>query len=169
MLEALVWYQNQENHIAKNDIIHEMGRNTVYYYPTVGISLSFPGYAGRSSWIAASSAAGPSLPDPVTGSPGTPAWMLAVMKVLEIESIPGKKDYILPCISEEVMLYLCQEVSALWIAVIAEFIKRRYVRLVNGLVPAFIPVGRFARAISPLIDAALYLITARTLVGIQGD
>jgi len=52
---------------------------------------------------------------------------------------------------------------------IGEFIKRRDVRLVNGLVLAFIPVRRLARAISPLIDAALYLITARTLVEIQGD
>jgi hypothetical protein len=66
------------------------------------------------------------------------------------------------------MLYLC-EVAALRIVAIAEFIKRRDVRLVNGLVLAFVPVGRFARAISPLIDAALYLITARSLVGIQGD
>jgi len=64
------------------------------------------------------------------------------------------------------MLYLCQEVSAMWVAVIAEFIKRRDVRLVNSLVLAFVPVGRLARAISPLIDAALYLITARALVGI---
>lgn len=165
----MVTYQNQEDHIAKNETIHEMGWNTAYYYPIVGMSLSFPGYAGRSSWIAASSAAGPSLPDPVTGSPGTPAWMLAVMIALRIESLPGKKNYILPCISEEVILYLCQEVSALWIAVIAEFIKRRDVRLVNDLVPGFVPVGRFARAIGPLVDAALYLITPRTLVGIQGD
>jgi hypothetical protein len=68
------------------------------------------------------------------------------------------------------MLYLCQEVVALRIVVIAEFIKRRDVRLVNGLVLAFVPVGRLARAIGPLIDAALYLITARTLVRIiQGD
>ena len=58
------------------------------------------------------------------------------------------------------MLYLCQEVSAMWVAMIAEFIKRRDVRLVNSLVLTFVPVGRLARAISPLIDAALYLITA---------
>ena len=67
------------------------------------------------------------------------------------------------------MLYLCQEVSALWVAVVTEFIKRRDVGLVNGLVLAFVPVGRLARAISPLIDAAFYLITARTLVRIQVD
>ena len=67
------------------------------------------------------------------------------------------------------MLYLCQEVSALWVAVVAEFIKRRDVRLINSLVLAFVPARRFACAISPFIDTAFYLITARTLVGIQGD
>jgi len=54
------------------------------------------------------------------------------------------------------MLYLCKEVSAMWVAVIAEFIKRRDVRLVNSLVLAFVPVGCLARAVSPLIDAAFY-------------
>ena len=69
-----------------------MRRNTVYYSSIVGILLSFPGYAGRPSWTAACSAAGPSLPDPVTGSPGTPAWILVVINPLEIEFIPGEKD-----------------------------------------------------------------------------
>ena len=69
-----------------------MGRDTVNYSSIVGILLSFPGYAGRSSWTAACSAAGPSLPDPVTGSPGTPAWILAVMSVLEIVIALGQKD-----------------------------------------------------------------------------
>ena len=57
----------------------------------------------------------------------------------------------------------------MWMAVIAEFIKRRDVRLVNSLVLALVPVGRLARAISPLIDAAFDLITARVMVRIQGD
>jgi hypothetical protein len=57
------------------------------------------------------------------------------------------------------MLYLCQGVSALWVDV-AEFTKRRDVRLINGLVLAFIPVGCFERAIGPLVNATLYLITA---------
>ena len=69
-----------------------MRRNTGYYSSIVGILLSFPGYAGRPSWTAACSAAGPSLPDPVTGSPGTPAWILLVMNVSEIGFIPRDMD-----------------------------------------------------------------------------
>jgi hypothetical protein len=41
-----------------------------------------------------------------------------------------------------------------------EFVKRRDVRIVNSFVTAFVPAGRFARAISPLVNTALYLITA---------
>ena len=53
--------------------------------------------------------------------------------------------------------------------VITEFVKRRDVRIVYGFVAAFVPVGFFARAVSPLVNTALDLTTASTIVRVHGS
>jgi len=59
------------------------------------------------------------------------------------------------CTFEEVVLYLCRELSAMWGVVITEISKRLDMRMVSGFVAVFVPIGRFVRAISPFADAAL--------------
>jgi len=53
--------------------------------------------------------------------------------------------------------------------VITEFVKRRDVRMVNVFVTAFVPIGCFARAISPLVNTTLDLTTASTIVRVHGS
>jgi hypothetical protein len=43
--------------------------------------------------------------------------------------------------------------------VITEFVERRDMRMVNGFITAFVPIGWFACAISPLVNTALDLTT----------
>jgi hypothetical protein len=64
-------------------------------------------------------------------------------------------------------LYLLQEISALWVDVIAEIGKRLDVRMINGFVALFVPTGVLPCTISPLVNAALYLITEGKIVSIQ--
>jgi hypothetical protein len=70
----------------------------------------------------------------------------------------------LPCIFEEVTLYFLQEVYAWWVAAIMEIKKRRDVQMVNTLVAVFVPVRHSACSVFPLVDAALYLMSASTPV-----
>jgi hypothetical protein len=66
---------------AKNDIIHEVGQNTVSYYPIVGILLSFP-------------QAMPQVRAALMSSQVLLGTCVSAcsMNALEIESIPGEKE-----------------------------------------------------------------------------
>ena len=69
----------------------------------------------------------------------------------------------LPCTPEEVVLYLRQEISALLeIAVATEVTKRVEMRNVSAFETFFPPIGLFPCAISPLVNAALDLMTMST-------
>jgi len=60
------------------------------------------------------------------------------------------------CALEEIALYQLQEISALWVVVIAEVGKRLDVRMIDGFVALLVPTGVLPCTISPLVDAALY-------------
>jgi len=66
-----------------------------------------------------------------------------------------RQKHIIPCILEEVELELCKDHSTMQIR------KRLAMRVVNGFVVAFLPIGLLVYAASPLVDAALYLTVAR--------
>jgi hypothetical protein len=66
----------------------------------------------------------------------------------------------LPCTLEKVVLYLHQNIFALFVvAWITEIIKRVLMQTVNSFVALFIPIGVFPCAIKPLADTALDLRT----------
>jgi hypothetical protein len=68
-----------------------------------------------------------------------------------------------PCILEEVILYILQEISAFLVgAVTIEITKRAEMRKVIGFAVLFFPHGLLACASGPFVDAALYLITTDT-------
>ena len=67
----------------------------------------------------------------------------------------------IPCLLEEVVLYLRQEISALLVMAVAmEVTKCVDMRNVNGFVALFAQIGLFPCAIRPLADAALDLMTS---------
>jgi hypothetical protein len=68
----------------------------------------------------------------------------------------------LPCLLEEVELYLRQEILFLS-AVVTEIMKRVEMRTVNGFVVLFGPVGLVQCAKRPLAYAALDLMTTNTI------
>jgi hypothetical protein len=91
--------------------------------------------------------------------------VFASNEVTQVRSVSEKsvRDRNLPCIPEEVKLYLHQKVSVLSVvAEITEIMKRVEVRTVNGFVALFAPIGLFPGAIIPLIYAALDLIINTT-------
>ena len=68
-----------------------------------------------------------------------------------------------PCILEEVISYLRQDISAFLVgAEMIEITKRVEMRTIIRFVALFFPRGLFVRASRPLVDAALYLITTDT-------
>jgi hypothetical protein len=69
-----------------------------------------------------------------------------------------------PCVFEEVILYFLQEIYAWWVAAIMEIKKRRDVQMVNTPVAVFVPVRHSVCSVCPLVDAALYLMSASTPV-----
>ncbi len=69
------------------------------------------------------------------------------------------REGVLPCIVEEIAPYHLKRITILRIIVVMKFSECLDVPLVYGFEALFIPIGVGACAISPLVDAALYLIT----------
>ena len=77
------------------------------------------------------------------------------------EGVHNRRRGNLPCLVQEVVLYLRQEISALLVlAVVTEVTERVEMRKVNGFVALFAQFGLFPCAIRPLADAALDLKTS---------
>jgi hypothetical protein len=91
---------------------------------------------------------------------GTRMYASSVSKNVSAKRINDRQRRNRPCILEEVILYLRQEIFAFLVgAVTIEITKRAEMRKVIGFVVLFFPRGLFACASGPLVDAALYLIT----------
>ena len=84
-------------------------------------------------------------------------------RIVSGKGIRDRRRGNLPCLLEKVVLYLCQEISALlMLAVATEVTKRVEMRNVNSFAAFFAQFRLFPRAIRPLADAALDLVTTST-------
>jgi hypothetical protein len=91
---------------------------------------------------------------------GTRVYASSTRRVSE-KGVHNRRRGNLPCLVQEVVLYLRQEISALLVlAVVTEVTERVEMRKVNGFVALFAQFGLFPCAIRPLADAALDLKTS---------